>query len=99
MFVSGLSESGYLSNALLTELIPAPKPILVYMESISRVTKNECLGMFSFRNFDKISLVFFTKRSRLYAIVRLYIMICCMTLIHSLNLFDGQMLFYYLSMY
>ena len=51
--MSGLSESGYLSNVLLTELIPASKPILVYMESKSRVTKNKCFGMFSFRNLEK----------------------------------------------
>ena len=30
IFLSGLSESGYLSNALLTELIPASIHILVY---------------------------------------------------------------------
>ena len=59
MFLSGLSESGYLSNALLAKLIPAPIPILVYMESVSRVTKNERLGIFSFDNFDKRSSVFF----------------------------------------
>ena len=68
MFLSGLSESGYLSNALLTELIPASIPMLVYMESISRVTKNESLGIFSFDNFDKRSSVFFTKLSCLFAI-------------------------------
>ena len=34
MFLSGLSESGYLSNALLTKLISVSIPILVYMESI-----------------------------------------------------------------
>ena len=64
MFLSGLSESGYLSNALLTELIPASIPILVYM-SISWVTENESLGIFS---FDKRSSVFFTKLSCLFAI-------------------------------
>ena len=68
MFLSGLSESGYLSNALLTELMPASIPVLVYMESISSVTKNESLGIFSFDNFDKRSSVFFTKRSCLFAI-------------------------------
>ena len=49
-------------NVYLCKLLH-PIPILVYMESVSRVTKNESLGMFSFYNFDKRSSVFFTKLS------------------------------------
>ena len=68
MFVSGLSEFGYISNTLLTELMPAYIPILVYMESISSVTKHESVEMFSFDNLEnKKSSVFFTKRSCLFA--------------------------------
>ena len=78
MFLSSLPESGHLTNTLLTELTPASIPILVYMESISRVTKNESIGIFSLDNFDKISSVFFTKLLCLFAI-GLYILICCMT--------------------
>ena len=58
MCLHGLSESGYLSNAFLTELIPASIPILVYMESISRVTKNESLGIFLLIILIKIFGVF-----------------------------------------
>ena len=43
-------------------------PILVYMDSISRVTTNESLGFFSFDNVYKRSSVFFTKHLRLFAI-------------------------------
>ena len=69
MFLSGLSESGYLSNALLTELMPASIPIFVHMESISRVTKNESLD-----HFDKRCLLifFFTKCSCAFANVYIY---------------------------
>ena len=38
------------------------------MESISRVTKHEYLGMFYFDNFDKRSSVIFIKLAMLFAI-------------------------------
>ena len=38
------------------------------MESISRVTKHESLGMFYYNNFDKRSSVFFIQLPMLFAI-------------------------------
>ena len=67
MFVSGLSEYGYLSNALLTELMPAQIPIFgVHGVNIKR---NQTVKMWGFfYNFEnKKSSVFFTKRSCLFA--------------------------------
>ena len=49
MFLSGLSESRYLTGSM-----PASIPILVYMELISRVTENKSLGIFSFDNFHPV---------------------------------------------
>ena len=80
MFLSGLSESGYLSNALITELMPASIPILVYKETISKVIKYESLETISFRNFHKRSSLFFTKCHACLQLAlneSLYILIYC----------------------
>ena len=77
MSLSGLSESGYLSNALLTESMSASVSILVYMESVSRVPKSASLGFYLFLIITYKISVFLKNLSRLFAIGFKYSDIMC----------------------